>query len=126
VKARILIECQVGQMTRLIEDLLDVSRVRSGQLRVKCERIDLRILAAHAAQCVEFTMQQRHHGMTTSFPDTPVWLHADPVRLEQVFVNLLLNAARYTDAGGNVGLVVERKEIEAVVRIRRLRHRHSR
>jgi signal transduction histidine kinase len=118
VKARILIERQVGQMTRLIEDLLDVSRVRRGRLPLECERIDLRILAAHAAQTVEFTMQQRHHRMTASFPDTPVWLHADPVRLEQVFVNLLLNAAKYTNTGGNVGLFVERKEIEAVVRIR--------
>ena len=126
VKARVLIERQVGHMTRLVEDLLDVSRVQSGQLRLQCQRIDLCVLAAHAAQTVEFTMQQRHHRMTASFPDTPVWLHADPVRLEQVFVNLLLNAAKYTDAGGNVGLVVERKEIEAVVRIRRLRHRHSR
>jgi signal transduction histidine kinase len=118
VKARLLIEHQVGQMSRLVEDLLDVSRVRSGQLRLKCERIDLRVLAARAAQTVEFTMQQRHHRMTTSFPDAPVWLHADPARLEQVFVNLLLNAAKYTDAGGNIGLFVERKEVEAIVRIR--------
>ena len=118
VKARILIERQVGQMMRLVEDLLDPSRVRTGQLRLQCERIDLRILAAHAAQTVEFTMQQRHHRMTTSFPDVPVWLQADPARLEQVFVNLLLNAAKYTDAGGNVGLFVEQEVDEAIVRIR--------
>jgi signal transduction histidine kinase len=118
VKARVLIERQVGQMTRLVEDLLDVSRVRGGQLRLQCERIDLRTVAAHAAQTVDFTMQQRSHRMTTSFPDAPVWLQADPARLEQVFVNLLLNAAKYTDAGGNVGLFVEREEGEAIVRIR--------
>lgn len=118
VKARLLIERQVEQMTRLVEDLLDVSRVRTGRLRLKCERIDLRVLAARAVQTVEFTMQHRHHRMTTSFPDAPVWLHADPARLEQVFVNLLLNAAKYTDAGGNIGLFVERKEAEAIVRVR--------
>ena len=117
VKARVLIERQVGQMTHLVEDLLDVSRVRSGQLRLKCERVDLRVLAAHAAQTVEFTMQQHHHRMTTSFPVEPVWLWADPTRLEQVFVNLLLNAAKYTDEGGNIGLFVEREEVEAIVRI---------
>jgi signal transduction histidine kinase len=117
VKARVLIERQVGQMTHLVEDLLDVSRVRSGQLRLKCERIDLRVLAARAAQTVEFTMQQCGHRMTTSLPDSPVWLRADPARLEQVFVNLLLNAAKYTDAGGNVELFVEREELEAIVRI---------
>lgn len=103
VKARLLIERQVEQMTRLVEDLLDVSRVRTGRLRLKCERIDLRVLAARAVQTVEFTMQQRHHRMTTSFPDAPAWLHADPARLEQVFVNLLLNAAKYTDAGAISG-----------------------
>jgi signal transduction histidine kinase len=118
VKARMLIERQVGQMSRLVEDLLDASRVRSGQLCLQCERIDLRVLAAHAVQTVEFTMQQRHHRMTTSFPDAPVWMQADPARLEQVFVNLLLNAAKYTDAGGNVGLFVEREENEAIVRVR--------
>jgi len=118
VKARMLIERQVGHMTRLVEDLLDVSRVRSGQLRLQSQRIDLRLLAAHAAETVEFTMEQRHHRMTTSFPDAPVWLQADPARLEQVFVNLLLNAAKYTDAGGNVELFVEQEELEAIVRIR--------
>ena len=118
VKARLLIERQVAQMTRLVEDLLDVSRVRSGHLRLKCERVDLRVLASHAVQTVEFTMQQHHHRMTTSFPDAPVWLQADPARLEQVFVNLLLNAAKYTDEGGNIGLFVERKEVESIVRIR--------
>jgi len=118
VKARMLIERQVGHMTRLVEDLLDASRVRSGELRLQCERIDLRALAAHAAQTVEFTMQQRHHRMTTSFPDVPVWLQADPARLEQVFVNLLLNAAKYTDAGGTVELFVELEEDNAIIRIR--------
>jgi signal transduction histidine kinase len=118
VKARALIERQVGQMAHLLEDLLDVSRVRSGHLRLQCERIDLRAVAAHAAQTVEFTMQQRNHRLATTFPDGPVWLTADPARLEQVFVNLLFNAAKYTEAGGNVGLSVEREDGEATVHIR--------
>jgi signal transduction histidine kinase len=117
-KARVLIERQVGQMMRLVEDLLDVSRVRSGQLRLQCERVDLRAVAASAAQTVDYTMQQRNHRMTTLFPDAPVWLRADPARLEQVFVNLLLNAAKYTDSGGQIGLTVEREKGDAVVRIR--------
>jgi signal transduction histidine kinase len=118
VKARALIERQVGQMTRLVEDLLDVSRVRSGHLRLQCERIDLCAVAAHAAQSVEFAMQQRNHRMTTTFPESPVWLQADPARLEQVFVNLLINAAKYTEAGGNVELSVGREEDHATVSIR--------
>jgi signal transduction histidine kinase len=118
VKARALIERQVSQMTRLVEDLLDVSRVRSGKLRLQCERVDLRTIAAHAAQTVEFTMQERTLRMTTSFGDAPVWLQADPLRLGQVLVNLLINAGKYTDAGGEVSLTVEQDEGEAVVRIR--------
>jgi signal transduction histidine kinase len=118
VKARALIERQVGQMTRLVEDLLDVSRVRSGHLRLQCERIDLCAVAAHAAQTVEFAMEQRNHRLTVAFPHEPVWLQADPDRLEQVFVNLLINAAKYTEAGGEVELSVERGEDEATVRIR--------
>jgi signal transduction histidine kinase len=117
-KARAVIERQVDQMTRLVEDLLDESRIRSGQLRLQCERIDLCAVVAHAVQTVEFTMQRRNHRLTTSFPVAPVWLQADPTRLEQVFVNLLVNAEKYTDAGGHVSLSVERIEGGAVVRIR--------
>jgi len=118
VKARALIERQIGQMARLVEDLLDLSGVQSGHLRLQRERVDLCAVAAHAAQTVEFAMKQRNHRMTTAFPEAPVWLQADPHRLEQVFVNLLINAAKYTEPGGEVELSVERGEDEATVRIR--------
>jgi two-component sensor histidine kinase len=118
VKARAMIERQVEQMTRLVEDLLDASRVRSGQLHLRCERVDLRAVVAHAAQTIEFTMQQQNHKMATSFSEAPIWLQADAARLEQVFVNLLSNAAKYTDAGGSVELSVGRDKGEAIVRIR--------
>jgi signal transduction histidine kinase len=118
LKARLVIERQVEQMTRLVEDLLDVSRVRSGQLHLRCERVDLRVVLAHATQTVEFTMQQQNHKMTTSFPEAPIWLQGDAARLEQVFVNLLSNAAKYTDSGGNVKLRLDREMSQAVVRIR--------
>jgi signal transduction histidine kinase len=118
VRARLLIERQVGQMTRLVEDLLDESRIRRGCLRLQRERVDLRRVVSHAVQTVESTMQQRNHRMTISWPDAAVWLHADSIRLEQVFVNLLVNAAKYTDPGGEVDVTIERKNGEATVRIR--------
>jgi signal transduction histidine kinase len=119
VKARIVIERQVTQITRLVDDILDVSRVRIGQLGVHCERVDLCAVAARALQAVEFTMLMRSHSVQTSFPDdAPVWLEADPARLEEVLVNLLLNASKYTDLGGDIWLSVERQDREAVVRVR--------
>jgi len=118
LKAKILIERQVIQMTRLVEDLLDASRIRRGQLTLRRERVDLCAVAAHAAQTVGFTMQERCHRLSTSFPNEPLWLHADPARLEQVFVNLLVNAAKYTDPGGRVTLSVERQQDDAIVRVR--------
>ena len=103
VKARLVIERQVGQMTRLTQDLLDMSRIQRGQLRLQLERIDLRTVVNQSMQTVEHTMRERNHRLTTSIPDSPLWLQGDCARLEQVFVNLLINAAKYTDAGGEVG-----------------------
>jgi signal transduction histidine kinase len=57
------------------------------------------VVLAHAAQTLEFTMQQQNHKMTTSLPEAPIWLQAGAARLEHLFVNLLSNAAKYTDAG---------------------------
>jgi signal transduction histidine kinase len=118
VKARMLIERQVAQMGRLVEDLLDVSRARNGQLTLQLERIDLCAVAAHAAQTVAVIMQERNQRLSTSFPDTPVWLQADPARLEQVFVNLLFNAAKYTDSEGRIALSVAKEDGDAVIRVR--------
>jgi signal transduction histidine kinase len=109
-KARTLIERQVVKMTSLVEDLVDLSRSKLGPMELQCERNDLSAVAAHAAQTVEFTMRQRNHRLTTSFPDAPMWVQADAARLEQVLVNLLINAAKYTDPGGEIGLFVGRED----------------
>jgi signal transduction histidine kinase len=118
LKARMLIERQVAQMTRLVDDLLDVSRLRHGQLTLQRKRVDLCVVVTHAAQTVAFTMQERNHRMSASLPDAPLLLQADAGRLEQVFVNLLSNAAKYTNPGGRIWLSAEREQGEAVVRIR--------
>jgi signal transduction histidine kinase len=114
----VLIERQIEQMTRLVDDLLDVSRIRTGRLHLHCDRIDLCRVVSHSVRTVKFTMQQRNHCMTTSLPDTPLWVQGDAGRLEQVFVNLLINAAKYTDAGGRVDVSVTQEANEAVTRIR--------
>ena len=117
-KARTLIEHQTVQMSRLVEDLLSTSRASGGHMALRCEKVDLCAVAAQAVRAVEFTMQRRRHCMTTSFAVGPLWLQADPDRLEQVFMNLLFNAAKYTRSGGSIHLSVERDKGEGVVRIR--------
>jgi signal transduction histidine kinase len=116
-KARETIERQIRQMTRLVDDLLDVSRVRTGKLRLMCERVELCRIVADSLQAVAFVMQQRAHRVVVSYPEASVWLYADSVRLEQVFVNLLTNAAKYTEAGGEIRVCVKQEAGEAVVRI---------
>jgi signal transduction histidine kinase len=113
-----MIERQVRRMTRLVDDLLDVSRITHGCLHLKRERIDLRDVLNKAIQTLESDIKQRNHRLATAFPDPPVWLHADPGRLEQVFVNLLANASKYTDMGGELTVTVHMRDGEAVVRVR--------
>jgi two-component system CheB/CheR fusion protein len=106
--ARLLIERQVGQMTRLIEDLLDGSRA-AGPESLQRQRIDLRVLVKQVIEGIELDFRGRGHQLTVNLPDDPVWLDADPVRLEQVFSNLLMNAAKYSDDRGDITLTVERR-----------------
>jgi signal transduction histidine kinase len=115
---RVRLERQVRRMTQLVDDLLDISRITQGHLFLQRERIDLRDVVANAIQTLESDIQQRNHQLTVELPDVPVWLQGDPGRLEQVFVNLLANASKYTDMGGELRVEMSVREWEAVVRVR--------
>ena len=117
-EARLLIDRQVVQMTRLFDDLLDVARFRKGGLQLNCSRIDICMVVARAMHAVEYVMQQREHRMTVSYPEQALRLRGDASRLEQVFVNLLLNSAKYTDVGGDICLSISREGDEAVIAVR--------
>jgi len=117
-RAQALIERQVRRMRQLVDDLLDLSRINHGRLHLQCERIDLRVVASNAIETLESDINECHQQLITALPDAPVWLRADPWRLEQVFVNLLSNASKYTDSGGVLELSVHTREGQAVVRIR--------
>jgi signal transduction histidine kinase len=116
--AQALIERQVRRMTRLVDDLLDVSRISHGRLRLQRERIDLRLVVSNAIETLQSDIKERHHKLAVELPDAPVWLQADPWRLEQVFVNLLANASKYTDAGGELAAWMHTPDGQVVVRIR--------
>jgi signal transduction histidine kinase len=113
-----LIERQVSQMTLLAADLLDVSRITCGRLRLQLERVDLCVVVRDAIETLESEFNQRQQRVTVTRPDAPMWLRADAGRLEQVFINILGNASKYTDAGGELALSVSTREGHAVVCVR--------
>ena len=117
-QARAIIERQVGQLTRLVDDLLEVSRITTGRIQLRQERVAVSGVVERAVETVRPLIDQRRHELTVSLPPQPIWLHADAARLEQVVVNLLTNAAKYTDEGGHIWLTVQQEGEEAVLRVR--------
>ncbi|HEX7182818.1 MAG TPA: ATP-binding protein [Thermoanaerobaculia bacterium] len=117
-QARTILERQVAQLTRLVGDLLEVSRVATGQLRLHLESIDLRGVVTVAVEATRAAIDRRGHELTVAVPPQPVWLQADPARLEQVIVNLLDNAAKYTEPQGHIWLSLETESGAAVLRVR--------
>jgi PAS domain S-box-containing protein len=113
-----IIKRQVVQMVRLVDDLLDITRITKGKLRLTREKVELRVVANRAAEAARPLMDARQHDFSVSLPTGPVWVEADPARLEQVVVNLLNNAAKYTDTGGLVRMSVYQEGAEAVIRVR--------
>ena len=103
-RAEEVIERQVAHMSRLLDDLLDVSRVTHGTLKLKKSRTELTLVLGAAIEAARPILDSRHHTLSLDLPKQTVRLEADPVRLAQVFSNLLINAAKYTDAGGSIEL----------------------
>jgi len=102
--AREIIERQVHQMTRLIDDLLDVSRITQDRLELRREPVALAQVLQEAVEMSRPLITQEGHDLDVSVPADPVLLNADGARLAQVFANLLNNAAKYTPAGGRIAL----------------------
>jgi signal transduction histidine kinase len=118
-QARGLIERQVQQMVRLIDDLLDLSRISRGKIELRRERIDLAAAVQSAVETSRPLIEQSGHALTLSLPAEPVFVDADVTRLAQVFANLLNNAAKYTQrGGGDIRLSVEPLGREVAVSVR--------
>ncbi len=106
------------QLSRLIDDLFDASRLASGKLQLRRENIDMRNIAEQSIQAVIPKTIKRRQEMHVTRCDSPLWLHADPLRLEQVFLNLLNNASKYTPEGGSIWLQLSREDDAAIFKIR--------
>jgi PAS domain S-box-containing protein len=113
-----MMEQQVHHLTRLVDDLLDVSRITRGKIELRKETVELAAAVGHAVETVRSLLDSHHHTLTVALPPAAVHLEADPTRLEQILVNLLNNAAKYTGHGGSISLTAEPDNDQVVIRVR--------
>jgi PAS domain S-box-containing protein len=113
-----MIDRQVVHLTRLVDDLLDVSRITRGKIELHRGRVELTEAARTAVEMVDGYVRRRDHELLVSMPQQPVWFDADATRLTQVIFNLLHNAAKYTDPGGKIWLTAAREGHHVVIRVR--------
>lgn len=113
-QARLIIERQLRQLQHLVDDLLEVSRITTGRVQLRLERCTVSTIVNGAIETARPLITQRRHELSVIVPEEPIWLFADAARLEQVLVNLLSNAAKYTDEGGHLWLTVETEDYEFV------------
>jgi two-component system CheB/CheR fusion protein len=116
--AREILRTHIQHLVQLVDDLLDVSRLNSGKIRIRRESLDLREVVGQAVATCEPAILGRRQKLLIEMPETPLPVAGDPARLEQVFVNLLTNAAKYTDEGGRLTVVGELTDGGVVVRVR--------
>ena len=115
--ARDMIDRHVGQMVRLIDDLMDVSRLSRGKLALRRERVDLATALESAAEDARPRLESTRHRLVLTLPTAAIGLDADPLRLAQVFANLLDNAAKYTEPGCAITVTAERCGAEVAVTV---------
>jgi signal transduction histidine kinase len=116
--SRQLMERQLRHLVRLVDDLLDVARIRSGKIVLELERVELAPMITSAVELARPLIDSRSHDLQVVLPPETLWTDADKIRLPQLLANLLNNAAKYTDEGGSITLSVARLEAQIVVSVR--------
>ena len=121
-QAREIIERQVTNLTKLVNDLMEISRVVSGRIRLELQPLDLNQVVAHAVESTAPLFEHHRHARSVTLCTEPLWVHADATRLEEVFVNLLNNAAKYTPDSGHIEVNCQHQMTgerhEAVIQVR--------
>jgi PAS domain S-box-containing protein len=117
-EARSIMERQLTQMVRLVDDLMDVSRITRGALELRKEKVPLAAVLKSAVETSRPLIGQMGHDLTVILPEQPIIVDVDSTRLAQVFLNLLNNAAKYSDKGGRIELVAEVQESDVVVSVK--------
>jgi PAS domain S-box-containing protein len=118
VEARVMMERQLAQMVRLVDELLDLSRISRGTIELHREACDLAAIVASAVETSRPLVDHMEHELAIRLPEETILVDADATRLAQVFANLLNNAAKYTERGGHVSLSVEASDDEVAVRVK--------
>lgn len=113
-----MMERQVSQMVRLVDDLLEISRITRGQIELRKERVELATVIRGAVEVSKPLIEDAGHQLAISLPPEPLMVEADPVRLEQIISNLLNNAAKYTDPGGQIWLTAQREDDRVAISVR--------
>ena len=113
-----MIKRQVQNLKRLVDDLMDVSRISRGKIELRKELVELAAVVAQAVEAVQPLFDDHHQELRVSIPEESILLKADPTRLEQILFNLLINAAKYTPQGGRIWLDVEQLQSEVIIRVR--------
>src|SRR3712207_1131097 len=117
-RAAEMIGRQVQAMARLVDDLLEVSRITSGKVRLQTEPVELAAVVARAVETSRPLIDRRRQELAVTLCPEPVSVAGDVTRLAQVVANLLNNASKFTDEGGHISVTVERKGGRGVVRVR--------
>jgi PAS domain S-box-containing protein len=117
-RAREIVERQVANMVRLVDDLLDVSRIQRGKITLRKERLNLQAILEEAIESTNPMILKQGHELNVAVPREPLLLDGDPTRLEQIFVNLLSNAAKYTPPGGKIWISAKAEGKDLAVSIR--------
>lgn len=117
-RERTVIQRQVQHLTRLVDDLLDISRITGGKIELQRERLELAEVVGKSIELTSPLIEQRRHHLDVRVPPTGLAVHGDHVRLAQVVGNLLVNAAKYTEPGGHIRISAERRDDQVVLRVR--------
>ncbi len=116
--ARVIIQRQTEHLAHLLDDLLDLSRVMHGKIELRMQVLDLRNILSDAIQSSRSLIEKRHQQLAIALPDRPVYVEGDPTRLTQVMINLLTNAAKYTEPGGHIETTLRREGTQAVLAVK--------
>jgi len=116
--ARAIMERQVNHLVRLVDDLLELSRISRGTLSLRKEQVEVATIVQNAVETSESLIQAAGHRLRVDLPTHPLWLEGDPVRLAQVLANLLNNASKYSEAGGEITVRARSQDGHAVISVR--------